>query len=125
MLCYVICSVCIRELFPCILLYSKTRIHQRVTYIAFPEQAWDSGPNFTPVPLFTVEMESLVPVLTGLAPTKVIPLINTILNTFFQIENVGSKLATYAFLYLFMIWKICHTVANIDLITEFYELTLC
>ena len=31
--------MCIRELFPCILLYSKTRIHQRVTYIAFPVQA--------------------------------------------------------------------------------------
>jgi len=30
-----------------------------------------------------VEMESVVPVLTGLAPTKVTPLINTILNTFF------------------------------------------
>jgi len=99
MLCYVICSVCIRELFPCILLYSKTRIHQRVTYIAFPEQAWDSGPNFTPVPLFTVEMESLVPVLTGLAPTKIIPLINTILNTCFQIENVGSKLLILLSLY--------------------------
>ena len=87
--------MCIRELFPCILLDSKTSIHQRVTYIAFPEQAWDSGPNFTLVPLFTVEMESLVPVLTGLAPTKVTPLINTILNSFFQIENVGSNKYIY------------------------------
>ena len=62
----------IRELFPCILLYIKTRIHQRVPYIAFHEQAWDSGPNFTPVPLFTVEMESLVPFLTGWLPQKIL-----------------------------------------------------
>jgi len=59
-------------LFPCILLDSKTSIHQRVTYIAFPEQAWNSGPNFTPVPLFTVEMESLVPVLTSWLPQKIL-----------------------------------------------------
>jgi len=36
---------CIRELFPYILLNSKTRIHPRIPYIAFPVQAWDSGPS--------------------------------------------------------------------------------
>jgi len=57
---------CIRELFPYILLNSKTRIHPRIPYIAFPVQAWDSGPS-----IFRGS------VLTGLTPTKVTPLLNT------------------------------------------------
>ncbi len=56
------------------------RIHPRIPYIAFPVQAEDIGLNFTPVPLFTVEIESVVPVLTVFTPSRFTPLLNTILT---------------------------------------------
>ena len=95
--------MCIRELFPCILLYSKTRIHQRVPYIAFPEQAWDSGPNFISVPQFNVEMESVVPVFTGLAPTKVTP----------QISHVTVPLTKCLLIKFCTEINICHCVVDL------------